>query len=73
MVIMMPGEVFDYFHFCKVLVEELGYDQAKVLKVPLRGSSWYIQTVTYVDVGWPDQTPYPPQSISVEEALLTDL
>lgn len=33
----------------------------------------YISVVTYVDIGWPDQTPYPPQRISVEEALLTDL
>jgi nitroreductase len=33
----------------------------------------YLSVVTYVDVGWPDQTPYPPQRISVEEALLTEL
>jgi nitroreductase len=33
----------------------------------------YVQIVTYVDIGWPDQTPYPPQRISVEEALLTEL
>lgn len=24
---------------------------------------------TYVDVGWPDQTPYPPQRISLDEAI----
>lgn len=33
----------------------------------------HIQPVTYVDIGWPDQTPYPPQRISVEEAVLTEL
>lgn len=33
----------------------------------------HLSIVTYVDVGWPDQTPYPPQRISVQEALLTDL
>lgn len=30
----------------------------------------YLQMVTYVDVGWPVQTPYPVQRIDVEEALL---
>lgn len=33
----------------------------------------YQTVVTYVDVGWPDQTPYPPQRISVKEAILTNL
>lgn len=33
----------------------------------------YLSVVTYVDLGWPDQTPYPPQRISVEEALLAAL
>ena len=30
----------------------------------------YIRLTTYVDVGFPEQTPYPPQRITVEEAVL---
>jgi nitroreductase len=30
----------------------------------------HLQLVTYVDVGWPVQTPYPVQRIGVEEALI---
>ncbi len=30
----------------------------------------YISVVTYVDVGHPDQTPYPPQRITIDEAQL---
>ncbi|MCC8027110.1 MAG: nitroreductase [Clostridium sp.] len=29
----------------------------------------HYRLTTYVDVGWPDQTPFPPQRLSVEEAV----
>ena len=30
-----------------------------------------LRMTTYVDVGYPDQTPYPPQRLSVEDAIFT--
>ncbi|MBE6907359.1 MAG: hypothetical protein E7476_13900 [Ruminococcaceae bacterium] len=33
----------------------------------------YIKVVTYVDIGYPNQTPYPPQRLTLEEAVLANV
>lgn len=30
----------------------------------------HYRMTTYVDVGWPDQSPYPPQRLGLEEAII---
>ena len=46
---------------------------SEVMKQRIRefaGLPDYVRMTTYVDVGYPDQSPYPPQRISVDEAVL---